>query len=595
MRRLTAGLLALRSTGVVALILLLWNPASSRSVGADAAPLVLLDASLSMGAGPRDSGSWTGALDTARALARGGVIWRFGAGVAAFDTAPPTDGVSALAPALRAGAARGGRVVIVTDGEIADRAAIPEDLLRRAQVVALPREPSVSFDAFVAAVDGPRRVAAEDTVRLEIAYGTAGRREAGSGEREATLSANLGSRRISAQRVELPDSGVTTAELSLPASRFPAGWSAVEVRLEGVGDGEPRDDARLHVLEVSPQPTAVVVAAPPDWDTRFLAAALRDVARVPVRVFVEAEPAGERRWRDGATLTPVRTADVARAVAGARLAVLVGDPTRLAGFRTTGAVLAWPSGAGRALEGDWYVEPQAASPLSGALAGVRWDSLPPLTSVIDRPPDSAAVTVLAARLGRRGPPRPLMLVSPDGADRRAAVLTTGLWRWQFRGGASAVAYRTLVAALVDWLLEGRAGRGERDLAVPDPPQAAQGLPIVWRWVANGAPRDLVVRLTRAGGAPRVDTLRFDAAGRAELRLVPGVYQYTLSGALARGLVAVEEYSDEWRPAPAVLASQGGAPPGRLVAVGLRDRWWLFALAIAALAAEWAWRRRMGLP
>jgi len=30
-------------------------------------------------------------------------------------------------------------------------------------------------------------------------------------------------------------------------------------------------------------------------------------------------------------------------------------------------------------------------------------------------------------------------------------------------------------------------------------------------------------------------------------------------------------------------------------VGLRDRWWLFAIAIAAFAAEWAWRRRQGLP
>jgi len=30
-------------------------------------------------------------------------------------------------------------------------------------------------------------------------------------------------------------------------------------------------------------------------------------------------------------------------------------------------------------------------------------------------------------------------------------------------------------------------------------------------------------------------------------------------------------------------------------VALRDRWWLFVLAIAAFATEWAWRRRQGLP
>jgi hypothetical protein len=30
-------------------------------------------------------------------------------------------------------------------------------------------------------------------------------------------------------------------------------------------------------------------------------------------------------------------------------------------------------------------------------------------------------------------------------------------------------------------------------------------------------------------------------------------------------------------------------------VALRDRWWLFVLAIALFATEWGWRRRSGLP
>ena len=30
-------------------------------------------------------------------------------------------------------------------------------------------------------------------------------------------------------------------------------------------------------------------------------------------------------------------------------------------------------------------------------------------------------------------------------------------------------------------------------------------------------------------------------------------------------------------------------------VALRERWWLFFAAIALFAAEWAWRRRQGLP
>jgi hypothetical protein len=84
--RLTPGLVALRVTGLAALALLLWNPAVTRPAPGSARPLVLLDASLSMsGVG----GHWAAALDSARAAARGGVIWRFGAGVGAFDSAPP--------------------------------------------------------------------------------------------------------------------------------------------------------------------------------------------------------------------------------------------------------------------------------------------------------------------------------------------------------------------------------------------------------------------------------------------------------------------------------------------------------------------------
>ena len=112
-RRVTLGLAALRATGVGALVLLIWNPAAVR-LGVGAAPrLVLLDASLSMAG---RGGHWAAALDSARALARGDVIWRFGARVTAFDSTAPREGASRLAPALAAAAARGGPVAVVTDG-----------------------------------------------------------------------------------------------------------------------------------------------------------------------------------------------------------------------------------------------------------------------------------------------------------------------------------------------------------------------------------------------------------------------------------------------------------------------------------------------
>jgi hypothetical protein len=125
------------------------------------------------------------------------------------------------------------------------------------------------------------------------------------------------------------------------------------------------------------------------------------------------------------------------------------------------------------------------------------------------------------------------------------------------------------------------------------------MPLAWRWSGNGEPRDVTVSFG-VNAAQRVDTLRFDAGGRAQLVLPPGVYRYAASdagsvgGGAERGVVAVDIYSDEWRPAVPVLTPQPGTPGEWLTGVALRDRWWLFVVAIAAFAVEWGWRRREGL-
>ncbi|HVH69460.1 MAG TPA: hypothetical protein VM716_16465 [Gemmatimonadales bacterium] len=604
MSRVTLGFAALRTVGVAALVLLLWNPSAAREAAGNAR-LVLLDASLSMAG---HGGRWRQALDTARALARGsgiggrgsgGVIWRFGDRVTAFDTLPPTEGASRLGPALAAAAGRGGDVVVVTDGAVADRSDLPPDLLRRARVVVLPRP--AFFDAFVASVEGPRRVAAGDTIRLTVSYGVAGKRDASYGMRDATLSVSAEGRRLASRAVPLPDSGVVSTELTLPASRIShPGSTALTIALDGVSDSEPRDDARVFVLEVSPQASVVLLAAPPDWETRFLARTLQDVARVPVHTFVEVGTGSgsANRWRDAATLKERTPAVVASAVAGARLVIEAGDPAAFAPFQPKGAVLRWPDT--RRLDGDWYVEPTPpASPLAASLAGIAWDSLPPLTSVADLPPpppstpDSTSSVGLTARLARRSASRPVIVLSVRDGRRRAAIAAGGLYRWAFRGGASGEAYRALVAGLVDWLLG--AGTGSDQRFVPVTYGTPNGMPLVWRWVGTGTTQNVIVSLSAEGGRPLIDTLRFDESGRAQLRLAPGVYRYTATGGNERGVVAVDTYSDEWRPAAAALTDQPGAPEGRGVSVPLRDRWWLFALAIAAFTAEWAWRRRQGLP
>ena len=606
-RRVTLGLAALRAAALGALVLLLWNPSGARIAAGGAPPLVLLDASLSMAG---HGGRWRDALDTGRALAQGGIIWRFGERIAGFDTLPPTDGASRLAPALDAAAARGGPVTVVSDGAIPDLADIPPDLARRARIVVLPRAPF--FDAFVASVEGPRRVAAGDTIRLRVSYGAAGktagdtaRKRAGKGEdRSATLAVNVSGRRILSRPVVLPDSGIVSTDLTLspsPAFYGPftgssptGGWQVLEVRVEGVaGDSEPRDDSRLFVLEVKPQPSVVLLASPPDWETRFLARTLEDVARVPVRTFIEAEPGGSR-WRDAATLESRAPSEVARAVAGAALVIEAGDPATFSRFSPQGAVLLWPGT--RRLDGDWYVQPPPSgpSPLTGALAGVAWDSLPPATSLVELAPDSSTTVALAARLARRGLARPMVALSERAGARRAVIAAGGLYRWAFRGGASAEAYRALVAGLVDWLLE--QGTGHRERFAPVTYETPNGIPLQWRWTGKGEPSDVVVSLAADPGH-RIDTLRFDAGGRAELRLPPGVYRYAASDGRGaeRGVVAVDTYSDEWRPAVPILVPQSGTPGGRLTSVALRDRWWLFVVVIVALVAEWAWRRRLGLP
>src|SRR6266849_2857934 len=329
-----------------------------------------------------------------------------------------------------------------------------------------------------------------------------------------------------------------------PPSRISLGrWTALEVRLAGVPDLEPRDDARLFLLEVSRQPSVVLLASPPDWDTRFLARAMEDVARVPVKTLVQAEP-GATRWRDAATLAPISPGEVARLVATAPLTIEAGEPSAFARLALPGAALVWP--LGRRQDGDWYVQPPGPSPVAATLAGVVWDSLPPATSLTELASDSAITVALGARLARRGPPRPVVVLSERGGHRRALIAAAGLYRWAFRGGASAEAYRALVAALTDWLLGSSSAGGERFAAVTN--EVPNGMPLAWRWTGSAEPRPIILALAA-----------------------------------------------EWRPGAALVASQPGGPGTPRERVALRDGWWLFALAIALFATEWGWRRRTGRP
>jgi hypothetical protein len=57
---------------------------------------------------------------------------------------------------------------------------------------------------------------------------------------------------------------------------------------------------------------------------------------------------------------------------------------------------------------------------------------------------------------------------------------------------------------------------------------------------------------------------------------------------------VEEYSEEWFPRRAVLSESAAGVLPTERRQGIRERWWLALLAVAALCGEWVVRRRMGL-
>ena len=173
----------------------------------------------------------------------------------------------------------------------------------------------------------------------------------------------------------------------------------------------------------------------------------------------------------------------------------------------------WPTNG---QTGDWYVERPLASPFTAPLAGVVWDSLPPATAVAVPARDSsrAATVALTARLARRGVARPILTLEQRGGQRVATVAAAGLWRWAFRGGAAEEAYRSVVAAMVDWLL-GERGAGTRERVVPEALEVPNGLPVVWRWISSDTARAVRVTL-RGNDTTRIETLRF--AGRLPVRV-----------------------------------------------------------------------------
>jgi hypothetical protein len=535
-------------------------------------PLVLLDASLSMGAA---GSQWPAARAAAAALGEVRLI-----GAVDADSLP-IGGRSTIASSL-AGAVAGGRPVwLVTDGEIEDAGEVGSGLWARTGIRVLARAPRP--DLAITRVSGPERIAIGDTLRLEIdvsGFGVADRRQ-------ATVEVRSGEDRWMSGVIPLSaGSGTVTLEKPI-GEEIAAGAHLLSVTLRDAADQEPRTDVRFHALTVLATPGVVLLAGPGDWEGRFLFRTLSEVASLPIRGFLAIEAT---RWVRMGDLSPASIADVEQAVARADVLVRIGDQGDR--FRSP-ARGRWEWISSRASSppalGDWYLTPTGASPLAGAFIGLPVDSFPPavgLSAVIAGPRDWIA---LSGQQNRRGAERPAV-IGRDSAGRREVVVgAAGLWRWAFRGGSSDQAYRAWVASTITWLLGGADSVTGR--ARPVRSVVQRGRPIVFeRLLADSAP--LTIEL-RGSGGNRTDTLQFDGAGRASLRLDPGRYRYRLEGG-GQGVLGVEEFSDEWLPRPVAIGDRpaiAAAPAGQ---APLRDKWWLFGLAIVAFSGEWWWRRRAGL-
>ena len=565
---------AFRAVAWASVALLLVNP-SCPVAGPAQTPIVLLDGSLSMAAA---GGRWAEARALATSL---GDARLFGDPDAVLDSLPVA-GTSRLAPALTAAAVSERPVIVISDGEIDDRAELPPDLRRRAEVRILPRNDAP--DLAIRRVKARSRITPADTLDLEVELISSG---IPMGSR-VPVAIYDGRRTVATGQATLGGDGGRLT-LRLPPRTLAPGEHMLSVRLTDSLDPERRDDERLHHVLVTPSPGIVLLASPPDWDSRFLARTIGDVTDLPVAAYLELEPG---RWRRMSDLTAVDRAEVVRAAAGADLLIRFG---RGALAPSAGrARWEWRTGSvAEEGEGDWYYEAAGPSPLSGAIEAAPLESLPPATAVsAEVLPDSAGWVGLMARQGRRGVARPVLVGKLEGGARVVHMAGQGLWRWAFRGGRGEQAYRALVASTIDWLLA--APPAEQGRIRPLSRVAEAGRALRFAWTAASEPERVAIEFTpAAGGEPVRDTLRFDAGGNAGVRLSPGLYTYAVEGRPG-GLLAVETWSEEWFPRPRALESSPAAGPRPTRDRRSRDLPWVFLLAVLGFSGEWAVRRRQGL-
>ncbi len=571
---------ALRAVAITLLAALLLDaPAGRRK---PLATWVALDASASWRRGG-DTSAWRRAWREVRA-ARPESLFLFGDSLRALrgtdSLTTPGDLASTARPAVERALGRGHPLVVVTDGELADPEALNE-LPAGSRVIVEPHRSA--SDLAVSSLELPRAVVSGDTVELRVGL-VAG----GSGASAATLAITVGDASVLSVPV---DALAPYAERALTVrARMEGreGPTIVRAIVRSPGDTEAHNDTLAMAVDLSRAASAVFVSTSPDFDARYALSVLRGALAVPTRGYFRVAPGA---WRVDGSLAAVSEADVRTAFRDAPVAILHGDTSAFGAPRsaTSGPLaLVVPAAAS---DGEWYAADAPPSPLAPALSGLPWDSLPPIT--VGAAPPAGQWRALEVRRGREEDRR-VIIAGSDTPRRVVIVAASGLWRWRFRGGASADAFTALWGSLFDWLA---AERADRRAAVPTGIVVRAGEPVRWhRGSATDSAVLVVLRRVARNDSARVDsmTLRFrgDATIAESPALAPGLYTASVRGGTT--MLAVNN-AREWLPrSPRVKAGAvgGGVPVD--AAPRLRSAGWAYALLLFLLCAEWVVRRRLGM-
>ena len=569
--RIVAAVLRAIAATIVAAMLLAAPSGRARPLR----PLVAIDVSASWTRGDSAALAWRRAAAGASALAGGDSLLLFGDSLRRAITLParPADRHSLIAPVLDAARDEHRALVVVSDGEFRDGGTLPAGT----RLTVTPRPASV--DAAIASLAAPLRAAPGDTVPVRVTI-----RAGGQPLSDAAVSiAFAGGAAVTTRSGPLGSFGEREVTARVVAPRGER-EELLRATLAVAADVEPRNDTLATIIEITRAPVAVLVSSSPDPDARAALEALSGALSARPRGFYQVAPGA---WRDATTLHAVAATEVRAAAAAAPLLVVHGDTAILgapAQLARAALVLMVP---GDASEVEWRARSRDDSPLAPSLAGIAWDSIPPI-ELPAAAPRGDWIALEARGIGAAS--RAVVAGSDANGRRRLVVAASGLWRWRARGGPARDAYDALWGAIADWSTSVAV---DARPALPVKRWLREGDPIAWQ--RTGTDSVVAVTLRSAGDTvTRSVTLRFagDARTATTPALPAGRYAAAMRGGSASFIVNASEELLPSRPSSHTVAP-GSAPRG-VPAPPVGERWWAYVLALAALCGEWIIRRRVGL-